>query len=217
MDSSLLCKLCEDFFDTAAKTPRLLPRCGHSLCQECLHTLLQRPSAAVCPEDGEPLGEERRTIANFPVNATFFDLLESKKRVPVRNLVVPVSHSLSSDSKTNLLNESGRDESGSDFRLLRSSDEKGRSNAPKRPEPAAPAPGPVSLSDGGYCEAHQKKRKTVCLDDDCLKLICSHCGLYGTHRVRSSDTQRDVSGRLRTPNEASARKTRLSLGRLRAF
>lgn len=196
MDSSLRCKLCNGFFDTHSKVPRLLPRCGHSLCEDCLRTILDQGTAGACPEDGELLGEERRSIAHFPVNCTFFDLLVSKGRPPVRNLVIPTSHSMSSDSRGNLLNESRRDESGSDFQIFRSSDEKTNPEPSKRGELRTRVVSAGSLAESGFCEAHQKKKKTVCLDDDCLKLICSHCGLYGTHRVSSKDPQRNVSRRL---------------------
>lgn len=178
MNSSLRCKLCNDFFDTNSKVPRLLPRCGHSVCEECLRAFLGKGVVGLCPEDGEVFGDDRKSITHFPVNATFFDLLDSKGKPPVRNIVVPINNSMSSESKANLLNESG-----SDFQIYRSSDEKANPGPAKRADPKESRPSTGSLTDGGFCETHQKKKKTVCLDDECLKLICSHCGLYGAHRV----------------------------------
>lgn len=153
--------------------------------------MLEKGDDIVCPEDGLSAGTEAQSITAFPVNVTFLDFLDQKQRPICKKISLSINNSISSDSKGRLLSETAKqDESCSDFQMYRSSDEK-----------ILPELTPVehvsrttnktknSDSANNFCAIHQKKKKTVCLEDECQVMICSHCGLYGAHRVKSSDAQ----------------------------
>ncbi|CAG9334469.1 unnamed protein product [Blepharisma stoltei] len=46
---SIVCPICLSNFDTVSKPPRIFPKCGHSLCTECIMTLWKKNPEVICP------------------------------------------------------------------------------------------------------------------------------------------------------------------------
>ena len=180
MHSSLLCKLCNEPFNTTSKAPRLLPLCGHSICETCIITLLSQQKSINCPEGSELLNFHNQHINNYPINATLFGLINLNPFIG--------TFSVSNNSCTDRHSFPDRlppDESDSDFNIFRNSPERLSNetsviNLSKNTKKTTKM-GFIGTND--VCLIHNKKMKTVCLSENCLKVICSHCGLYGDHRV----------------------------------
>lgn len=55
MDSQVFtCESCSNEYDTEDRTPRFIPGCGHTLCQRCVKTCLDRMDGSLefqCPFD----------------------------------------------------------------------------------------------------------------------------------------------------------------------
>lgn len=200
MNSSLQCPFCSEFFDHKVKKPRLLPICGHSICEVCLQDYFENHQPIVCPEDSQTTNIVNQTMSSFPINATLFDLLENKTKKMSKNITISINNSLSSDSKQTHFNETvAKDESGSDFNIFRHSSKK--ASFEQVPVESSSRhlkiPSNDVSEDDMICKIHHKKMKTVCMDEDCQKMICSHCGLYGIHRVVLKDPQCHFQSRLR--------------------
>ena len=52
-ESEFSCGLCSQQYDTAERTPRLIPSCGHTYCTACLKQLqkMHPKQLIICPED----------------------------------------------------------------------------------------------------------------------------------------------------------------------
>ena len=49
--NQLKCPICEQAFDLESKTPIILPKCGHTVCWECLDTKFENSGHFICPDD----------------------------------------------------------------------------------------------------------------------------------------------------------------------
>ena len=83
MAQEVSCCICTETYDSTDRCPRVL-RCGHSLCQNCLGSLLRSPAAKTCPECRFDIRPNR--IADFPKN---FAVLQQLPTTPVRPVVAP--------------------------------------------------------------------------------------------------------------------------------
>lgn len=73
------CYQCHQPFDADRALPKLLPRCGHTLCALCLQTLLQGPGASFkCPFDAIMYSKTQE----FPDNLQFLELAKQKSPGP---------------------------------------------------------------------------------------------------------------------------------------
>ena len=47
------CRHCKTAFNLTNKIPRILPQCGHSMCQECIYShIVKSKGGYECPVDG---------------------------------------------------------------------------------------------------------------------------------------------------------------------
>lgn len=86
MDSSseLVCPICFETFDDAARLPRILPDCGHSLCTDCLQNLIKNVASRdhlCCPKDRTPFRRFKPSagLKYFPKNYPLLSLYEKKR------------------------------------------------------------------------------------------------------------------------------------------
>lgn len=50
-----MCQQCNRFFNTEPYTPKKMPKCGHTLCNECVLGLVEKKEDGhyiSCPKDG---------------------------------------------------------------------------------------------------------------------------------------------------------------------
>lgn len=73
------CYQCRSPFDADRVLPKLLPRCGHTLCSLCLDTLLASPGSSFkCPFDSIMYSKTQE----FPDNLQFLEQAKLKNQVP---------------------------------------------------------------------------------------------------------------------------------------
>jgi len=65
------CPNCEQDFNPFVRSPRILPHCGHSLCQPCLKALW-RQRQILCPQCGKSSSAD--TSESFPVNHSLLQM-----------------------------------------------------------------------------------------------------------------------------------------------
>ena len=51
MNFSLACGICEETFNNDNKLPKILPKCGHTICTECLLNIKDNSSVYICDID----------------------------------------------------------------------------------------------------------------------------------------------------------------------
>jgi len=72
---SIKCPVCLTPFDANKCIPKILPICGHTVCEECLIQVL-RMGTPKCPLDKLSFGRDFRSIDSFPTNFLGKHLLE---------------------------------------------------------------------------------------------------------------------------------------------
>lgn len=75
----LVCNECESQFNSLKKIPRILVKCGHSICDECVKKHLSENSPIICIEDNFTLEVKDLTIDYFPVNQGLCKILKSNR------------------------------------------------------------------------------------------------------------------------------------------
>ena len=74
------CPICLSPFHLPQKQPRILPKCGHTICQQCLVSLKTSPGQFQCPQDDQPYDSEK-DLSFFPANEHIISLLMEMKNV----------------------------------------------------------------------------------------------------------------------------------------
>lgn len=49
-DNDIYCSNCSSLFDKDHHLPRMLPECGHTICTDCIKSMIKRGNV-ICPED----------------------------------------------------------------------------------------------------------------------------------------------------------------------
>ena len=185
-------KFFQEPFDSFNRIPRLMPKCGHSICESCLSPIVRKGETLICPEDSEQEVTVGKNINSFPINAILFELTNRSGRIGQENNYSSANNSGQFDRKNTVFinNQSIKDNSLEVIycsnRHPKNSEQRSLDGTPKNLSRLTED----NLEEKDTCRLHNKKMKTVCLEEDCMRLICSHCGLYGDHRVCSADTQR---------------------------
>ena len=76
IEEQLKCPICSDYFNK----PKILPRCGHVACKDCLKSLLSTSAdesrTVNCPECSEVIGESKGTVGKLKTNLILQNLAE---------------------------------------------------------------------------------------------------------------------------------------------
>ena len=72
-----LCPICYTKYNQVDNTPRILPACGHTICSQCLATLLKGYSSKKCPLDKVQFHYSHSILSEFPINFALKDLLDN--------------------------------------------------------------------------------------------------------------------------------------------
>jgi len=75
MTDSIRCPICLYDYDSKERIPKLFPKCGHTICKECLKHVLNMDKPQ-CPFDKINFAKGFRSIDAFPTNVLVKDLLE---------------------------------------------------------------------------------------------------------------------------------------------
>lgn len=79
---SFECPICQNIYDDKSHTPRILRKCGHTLCSECLGKILQS-SSRQCPLDKKKFGRTSTTIERFHKNFALLGILAERNTIKV--------------------------------------------------------------------------------------------------------------------------------------
>lgn len=150
------CKECSNVFNDKANIPQLLPKCGHTICAECVYSLFGSGQVS-CPECKTVNFAE--LPVDFPRNQTLLDLNKgtnsisnvskpTEKKVLVEDLISIDEAILQHlNSNTILEHKSGKYGSG--------------------------------LADPEICKIHLKEYEAYCMED--RSLLCVQCLLERKH------------------------------------
>ena len=70
------CPICLSDYDRDGHIPKIILNCGHTICSECLITLLQNFDSSRCPLDKRPFCPGKTSLSDFPANFSLLQLLE---------------------------------------------------------------------------------------------------------------------------------------------
>ena len=175
----LICTICNEFYNSKEKKPRLFPNCGHTFCSDCITHLIKKNKKEIfCPEDDTKCEfyREHLGIEAFPVNFALQKLLEnSNKKKELDSESEEYSHSeaeaeAEAEEENNEFKEENLDE---DQEIKELNDvELAYMNARRGSRIS-------DFSGINFCMDHQKIAELICLTDKCV--ICSDCVLFGNH------------------------------------
>lgn len=80
---SPLCSLCKQDFDLYYRTPRVVPRCGHTFCEKCIANRLSIKSnrkVFLCPECGSEVIIRKGVQEDVPKNIGIIDVVKNLKK-----------------------------------------------------------------------------------------------------------------------------------------
>ena len=69
------CPSCSKNYDLVVRSPKMLPKCGHTICLKCLTLILANSEPAKCPIDSESLPYNKKTAADFPSNVVLTQII----------------------------------------------------------------------------------------------------------------------------------------------
>jgi len=72
------CPICLQRYDSVGRVPKLLPRCGHTLCSQCLIQILNKTASPECPLGCGLLSDKKKPkIKDFPSNLIVIQQLDA--------------------------------------------------------------------------------------------------------------------------------------------
>ena len=77
---ALTCPVCYSRYNQTKCLPRMLPKCGHTLCSYCLQAIIQEETARKCPLDKTLFSPEQVSVDDFPTNYTVLHLVEESQK-----------------------------------------------------------------------------------------------------------------------------------------
>jgi hypothetical protein len=168
------CSLCQSLYNLSNKLPRLLTKCGHTFCQECLISGLES-GIHNCPENCHAT-ESISSIEDLPKNMTVINIMQ---KIQKRKKTIPKETNTKSDSNSSLNLPTNISNLAIEKPPMQS-----RHTLTQLPIPA-PDFNPLST-----CLQHRRPLEIVCLDH-CVK-ICTTCALFGDHKNHSLRSEDDI-------------------------
>ncbi len=77
MKELLLCGFCDNLYNLKSRLPRILKKCGHSICSSCLKIFIKNRIVFVCSKDKIEIETHDLKIQNFPFNQELIKILEN--------------------------------------------------------------------------------------------------------------------------------------------
>ena len=77
-NQTLICPVCLNEFNNRDRIPKIIIACGHTVCLECLTSMLRFSNNPKCPCDNILLPFANRSIEKFPTNYIVIQSLEGK-------------------------------------------------------------------------------------------------------------------------------------------
>ena len=77
MDHTPFCPICYVHYNQVENAPRIMPACGHTICSDCLRSLLRQPKTRKCPLDNLQFNDIQVKLGDFPLNFALNDLMEA--------------------------------------------------------------------------------------------------------------------------------------------
>ena len=78
--NALLCPTCHTEYNTLERLPKLLFKCGHTICLVCLSELVKSGGLRKCPFDDENFESNQNNADAFPMNFVLYHILEKKQQ-----------------------------------------------------------------------------------------------------------------------------------------
>lgn len=80
MEKNLMsCKFCQNLFDCKERVPRMIFKCGHSICTSCLKIYLNsNKENFICPEDNKKIEIKDKNLDSFPQNYALVNIIQQK-------------------------------------------------------------------------------------------------------------------------------------------
>ena len=82
MENNLMsCKFCEKLFDCQERIPRMIFKCGHSICTSCLKIYINcEKDIFICPEDKKEITIKNKTLDSFPQNYALVNIIQQNEK-----------------------------------------------------------------------------------------------------------------------------------------
>ena len=93
----LICNFCQEEYNLSKKNPRMLTKCGHSICEECLLKKINEKIDFNCPFDYVVISPQYNLIDDFPKNLELMEIIEYENKGK-NNIEINLS---SKEEKTN--------------------------------------------------------------------------------------------------------------------
>lgn len=77
------CTLCHQEFDLYYRTPRVVPRCGHTFCEKCMTlrmTVKVNRRVFICPDCGVEVVIRKNVGEDVPKNMGIIDVVKSLRK-----------------------------------------------------------------------------------------------------------------------------------------
>lgn len=76
-DEDYRCQFCHEFYDNDIHCPRILPKCGHTICTSCImNKVKSKEEAIVCPDDNI-ITDNIQSLECLPINKTLLSILST--------------------------------------------------------------------------------------------------------------------------------------------
>lgn len=77
--NNIKCLICNKNFNLQEKKPLILPKCGHTFCSSCLHSLLSKNEKFFCPEEKTEYSNIKK-ISDLPPNNMILKILQETEQ-----------------------------------------------------------------------------------------------------------------------------------------
>ena len=84
IQSNLICNFCEEEFNLSQKIPRMITKCGHSICEACLKIKIDEKNDFNCPIDYTVISPHFNLIDDFPKNLQLIEIIQFKIKEEIK-------------------------------------------------------------------------------------------------------------------------------------
>lgn len=198
------CLSCNSVFNDTNRSPRLLTSCGHTVCQECLTSMLVKNNVIKCPEDNNEYSYT--SIDELPKNVILIKLLEKTRNrrstfsymnnnmvncTPLSLDTSALNFSFTSSHKLNTIDVYQSNDMcpfTTSSMTCKNNNNNFRSSFPHVQEFNLDTPSIQTLQN--QCSKHKRPLEIVCLDH--RTKACTSCALFGEHKNHNLRSEEDI-------------------------